>query len=420
MQSTLRRTKLKGWFEYYREICPVCGKSGGCMINEKGDTVVCIRTESPIVFSQNFQSWIHRLEEKQTHDLEGMQQSIKTNKKVSSNLLDFVYRALLDCTTLQSVHHRHLTNEKRKMKDDEISIRGYRSFPDKPWESVKGITKQIGYQRFPGIPGFFENQYGWTLAGFEGIMIPYRNEYNEIVGFQIRVDNPLNDVEINRGTIEGLKARVKQPNVVQAFIDGEIIFEKSMELGQIEDVTLVSQSSDTPSLHGTVKLVKGQRYFWFSSGNKQNGTGAGDPSPVHVAVPTSQLKSWENGELLKCESVWLTEGALKADISAEHIANVYKPEELQETGTTVLAVPGVNTWRTVMPVLENMGVKHVNIAFDMDVMTNPHVEYYLKELAIELKNKEYSANLVIWNEQDGKGIDDVLINRRLPQFRKLF
>jgi hypothetical protein len=53
-------------------------------------------------------------------------------------------------------------------------------------------------------------------------------------------------------------------------------------------------------------------------------------------------------------------------------------------------------------------------------MTNPYVEYYLKELAIELKNKGYTANLVIWNGQDGKGIDDVLINRRLPQFRKLF
>ena len=251
-------------------------------------------------------------------------------------------------------------------------------------------------------------------------MIPYRNEYNEIVGFQIRVDQPLNDVEIDRGTIEDLKARVKQPNIVQAFVNGEVVFEKSMELGQVEQVTYVSPSPDAQPLTGTVKLVKGKRYFWFSSGNRQNGTGAGDPSPVHVAVPTSQLKTWENGELLKCESVWFTEGALKADISAEHIAKVYTSEELQEIGTTVLAVPGVNTWRTVMPVLENMGVKHVNIAIDMDVMTNPYVEYYLKELAIELKNKGYTANLVIWNGQDGKGIDDVLINRRLPQFRKLF
>lgn len=419
MQSTLRRTKMKGWFEYYREVCPVCGKSGGCMINEKGDTVVCIRTESPIVFSQNFQSWVHRLEEKQSHDLEGMQQSIKTNKKVPSNLLDFVYRSLMDCTTLKTEHHSHLMNEKRKMQEEEISIRGYRSFPQKPWEIVKEITKKIGYKRFSGIPGFFENQYGWTLAGSEGIMIPYRNEYNEIVGFQIRVDNPLNDVEINRGMIEGLKARVKQPNIVQAFIEGEIVFEETMQLGQVEEVSVLSPSSGE-SMLGSVKLVKGQRYFWFSSGNKQNGTGAGDPSPVHVAVPTSQLENWKNGELLECESVWLTEGALKADISAEHIANVYEPEELQTIGTTVLAVPGVNTWRTIMPVLEKIGVKHVNIAFDMDVMTNRHVEYYLKELAIELKNKGYSANLVIWNEQDGKGIDDVLINRRLPQFRKLF
>ena len=165
MQSTLRRTKLKGWFEYYREICPVCGKSGGCMINEEGDTVVCIRIESPVVFSQNFQSWIHRLEEKQNHDIEGMQQSVKTNKKVPSNLLDFVYRSLLDCTTLQPLHHRHLTNEKRNMTDEEIVTRGYRSFPEKPWDIVKGITKQIGYQRFPGVPGFYEKSIWMVTCG---------------------------------------------------------------------------------------------------------------------------------------------------------------------------------------------------------------------------------------------------------------
>lgn len=67
-----------------------------------------------------------------------------------------------------------------------------------------------------------------------------------------------------------------------------------------------------------------------------------------------------------------------------------------------------------------MGVEHVNIALDMDAMSNPNVEYYIKELAIELKSKGYSANLVIWNENDGVGIDDVLINRRIPQLRKLF
>jgi len=414
MINTLRRTKLKGWYEYYRETCPVCGKKGGCMINETGATVVCIREESKTVFSQNFQSWIHRLDVKKKIDTKGLGDGVKTNKKVSTTILDSVYRTFLQCTNVSVPHYSHLTNIQRGMTEHEIQIRGYRSFPNQPWEIVKEIIKQTGYQKFPGIPGFYRNKYGWTIAGMDGIMIPYRNHYNEIIGFQIRVDQPKNDVEINVGSIEHLKARVvKQPNHVQAFVDGEMIWEKEMEVGQTEPVVSGSDS-------GTVKLVRGQRYFWLSSASKEDGTGAGDPSPVHVAVPTSQLHSWESSTLHQAESVWITEGALKADIAVEHIERVFNTDELEEIGSTFVAIPGVNTWRIVMPVLEEMGVKHVNIAIDMDAMTNPQVEYYLKELAIELKNKGYTANLAIWNQNDGVGIDEVLINKRVPQLRKLF
>lgn len=414
MINNLRRTKMKGWYEYYRETCPVCEKKGGCMINEKGDAIVCIRVESKTIFSQNFQSWLHRLVEKKKVDISAMGDEFKTNKKVPSTILDSVYRTFLNCTDVSLPHYTHLTSTERGMTDSELNIRGYRSFPKQPWEIVKEITKQMGYQKFPGIPGFYRNQFGWSISGMEGIMIPYRNHFNEIIGFQIRVDDPKNDVEINTGNIEHLRARViKQPNRVQAFVQGEMIWEKEMEVGQTESV-------DSDEESGTVKLVKGQRYFWLSSASKEDGTGAGDPSPVHVAVPTSQLRLWNSSTLHQADSVWITEGALKADIAAEHIEKIYSSEELLEIGSTVLAIPGVNTWRTVMPILEEMGVKHVNIALDMDVMSNPQVEYYLKELAIELKNKGYTANLAIWNTDDGKGIDDVLINRRIPQLRKLF
>ncbi|MEK5071666.1 DUF3854 domain-containing protein [Sporosarcina sp. FSL K6-1508] len=384
------------------------------MINEKGDTVACIRVESNIVFSHNFQSWIHRLVEKRDLDTKGLGDAVKTNKKVSSTILDSVYCMLIQSTDISESHYLHLSDTKRGMTAHEIQIRGYRSFPKKPWETVNDISKRTGYKKFPGVPGFYRNQYGWTIAGMEGVMIPYRNHYNQIVGFQIRVDHPRNDVEINTGKIEYLKARVvKQPGLVQAYVDGEMVWEKEMKVRQTENVI---SGKDT----GTVKLVKGQRYFWLSSATKEDGTGAGDPAPVHVAVPTSQLDTWESSTLHTADSVWITEGALKADIAVEHIEKVYKSEELKDIGSTVVAIPGVNTWRIVMPVLEEMGVKHVNIAFDMDAMSNPYVEYYLKELAIELKNKGYTANLAIWNENDGVGIDDVLINRRIPQLRKLF
>lgn len=411
--SNLRRTKLKGWYEYYRETCPVCQKRGGCMVNEKGDTVVCIRTESEVQFSKRFPSWIHRLKEarkiKPSEDAAG--EFIEGNVKATPGTLHQVFKGLIDATRLTDAHFEHLIN--RSMHDDEVFIREYRSFPERPWNCAKDIAAMVGEEHFTGVPGFFENNFGWSISGREGILIPYRNEFNQIVGFQTRIDNPPNDVEVSPGSIKGLKARVKQqPNLVQILIDGEIIEEVELELGKTHSVY-----NDGV---GFVKLVKGQRYFWLSSANKKNGTGAGDPTPVHVAVPVHELETWETGHLRSASSAWITEGALKADIAVEHISKVFDSEELVEIGTTFLAVAGVNSWRSCLPILKNMKVKHVNIAFDMDAMQNPYVGFHLQELAKQLKREGYTANLVMWNQEDGKGIDDVLTVKRYPKFKRLF
>ena len=407
MAGNLRRTKLKGWFEFYREICPVCGKRGGCMINEKGDTVVCIRIESNIVFSRNFPSWVHSLKKKRTmavSEIEGTH--IEGHPKKDEYTLNRVYRSLLNNTILTNNHYEHLRN--RGMTDTEIFSRQYRSFPEKPWEVTKLIALELNQPTFEGIPGFFENQYGWTIAGSQGILIPYRNIKNEIIGFQTRVDNIFYDVEINPGSIPGLQARVKeQPNLVQIMVDGEIIKEVELEV-----------KKKFPVYHGNgvgfVTLVKGQRYFWLSSAKKTNGTGQGNPLPIHIAVPTYKLQSWKSGTI-KAKSVWITEGALKADIAAEHVCKVFG----EKRGDTFIAIPGVNTWRAILPYLKKIEAETVYIAFDMDLLENPQVLYHLKQLSLALKNEGYDAFLVIWNPDDGKGIDDMFTNKKIPSFKKI-
>lgn len=389
------------------------------MINKNGDTVVCIREESDVVFSQNFHSWVHRLREKKKVEQSWVEQDTTSQPKAEPAILDMVYRMFMEKTGLIERHIQHLTSDKREMNMEEIQIRGYRSFPEKPWEVVKLMLPN--QNRFPaGIPGFYKNEYGWTINGHQGILIPFRNHYNQIVGFQLRVDEPKNDVEINKGSIDYLNAKVvEQPDRVQIYVNGERISEKVMMIGETETVIDGSDS-------GTVKLVKGQRYYWLSSSNRKAGTGAGSPLPVHVAVSSAFLRDWEEESarrqmhvLHRANAVWITEGGLKADIAAEHIEKVYSPQEQQEIGSTVLGVPGVNTWKTIIPVLEEMGVKRVNIAFDMDVMSNENVQYHLKEFIMYLKKKGYAIYLSVWNEQDGKGIDDVFINRRVPQLRKM-
>nr|WP_285842939.1 DUF3854 domain-containing protein [Rummeliibacillus stabekisii] len=86
----------------------------------------------------------------------------------------------------------------------------------------------------------------------------------------------------------------------------------------------------------------------------------------------------------------------------------------------MLAAPGVNSWRMVIPVLEAMEVKTVNIAFDMDSMRNEQVALQLKEMLKELKQMKLHVNMVMWNIADGKGIDDVFCNLKFPQIKKMF
>lgn len=309
---------------------------------------------------------------------------------------------------------------------NQIRTRGYGSFPLKPWIAARDIlpeqlSKRIEDKDFNmGIPGFFKNEYGWSISGNEGILIPYRNEFNYITGFQIRVDHVKNDVEIDATNYEGLFAIVKeQPNLVQILEDGEIVQERRFELN--EKIEVKSQDGRV----GTVKLKKGQRYFWLSSANKECGTGAGDPIPIHIAVPTQQLQTWneytsknnEDTMAYKTETVWLTEGALKADIAVEHISKAFR-EEIKEVGSTMIAVAGINSWRSVIPTLENMQVKRINLAFDMDAVQNPFVKHHFLDMVRELKQRGYRVFVALWNPVN-KGIDDALLNNVKVQLREL-
>jgi len=431
VKGVFRRTKLEGWYEFMKQTCPICNKTGGCIIHESGEKVACIRVPSEIQFGKGaLPSWLHFIKDGVKVDVSTSYKVAPTRSKLPDQMLHHIYSAMMkhDLTALTREHMNHLTS--RGISKETIDVRGYCSFPEKPWIVAKEIipeqlANRLEDPKFPmGIPGFYKNQYGWTIAGNEGILIPYRNEHNWIVGFQIRIDHPKNDVEVNSINFPGLMARVKeQPNLVQVFDDeGEVILERHFELNeQIE----IKKNGKV----GTVRLKKGQRYFWLSSANKKCGASAGEPIPVHVAVPTQRLKAWNSAvekdlknnssdihTTLKAENVWITEGALKADIAVDHIAKAFN-EEIKEVGDTFLAVPGANSWRSLIPVLDNMGVKRVNIAFDMDAIFNEHVKMHFKNMVAELKNK-YDVFVALWNPKN-KGIDDLLTRGIKPQLRKI-
>lgn len=417
----LRRTRLKGWLEFTREHCSICGKTGGCMINEKGDTIVCIRIESNIVFSKTFQSWVHKLSD--TKEIKVIKNNVHERTKAPIWTLDKFFRLLNKELNLFDNHVVHLL-EKRGMSTEEINIRQYKSFPKNTNQiATEMIDKIPHFDKLDlGIPGFYKKDGKWFINGGEGILVPYRNEENEIIGYQIRVDQVKNFVTVDNKHKSDFKAFVyKQPNIVRVVNeDGELILEKEFRLK--EEMYIETKEGDESC---SIKLQSGQRYYWLSSANKNEGCGAGDPAPYHVAVTSDKLNEWEvrkknesTSTLLKTEAAWITEGAIKGDIAIEQLQKALGTN-LKTFGDVVLAVPGVNSWRVLLPVIKRMEIKRINLAFDIDSMENELVARQLKDCIVEVKKMGIEVYLAVWNQKDGKGIDDVLLNRKMPVLKKL-
>ncbi|MFL0364631.1 DUF3854 domain-containing protein [Pseudobacillus sp. 179-B 2D1 NHS] len=419
-RPTLRKTKMDGWYEFYREACPICGKVDQCVIHEDNNRVWCLRVASDIVWGKNstMQGWLHFLNEDNrtftASDFANADTGSHQEKK-SDGHLNRVYRALLSEMELRPEHRAMLKKPDRDMNEEELRIRQYRSFPEKPYEVVRKVVERVGnVEDLIGVPGFYskEGKYGryFTISGFPStIMIPFRNHKNEIVGFQWRVDEVKNQVVYSSRLDKELEAYVvKQPNLVIAKYKGIEVFKGSMELKEKKDIKL----SDGRYV-GTIKLDKGQRYMWFSSANKESGTGAG-PLPIHVSVPSRVLKNWKVGQLLKTDTVVVTEGPIKSDKSAELLDQMLQTaEERLSYGTTVLSVPGVNSWRLLCPYFEEMGVKNINFAFDMDAEENPDVRRYYHDAINFFSEAGYNVSFFIW-DRSYKGLDDLLIRNFLP------
>lgn len=129
--------------------------------------------------------------------------------------------------------------------------------------------------------------------------------------------------------------------------------------------------------------VSRRKYRWVSSAGREDGCAA--ETWIHCA-----------GEPVP--EVILTEGALKADIV--HAL----------TGRTVIAVAGVNSLNPLEPVLHelrNNGTKKIMTAFDMDFLTNPHVQSGYEHLAAILNRTGLRYGTYVWDPAY-KGLDDFL------------
>lgn len=127
------------------------------------------------------------------------------------------------------------------------------------------------------------------------------------------------------------------------------------------------------------------KYFWLSSTGKEKGTGSG--SPIHLT--TSKLG----------ETIYFTEGALKADIA-------YMFSHLP-----FAAIAGVSNY-SPMPsffkMLKTNGVKRVVDCYDTDCTSNPEVEKARKKLKSIVNKSGLQYVRMKWDDQF-KGIDDYML-----------
>jgi len=135
----------------------------------------------------------------------------------------------------------------------------------------------------------------------------------------------------------------------------------------------------------------GGRYRWVSSANREAGTGSG--TPMHWTLAGD-----------RAGALWVTEGPLKADITA-HLS-----------GHRVLAVAGVHAGQAarILEELEAVGwsrSRTVVLAPDADYRTNPTVLRAWVAIGTRLAERGYRVEVACWPTNASgapKGIDDAL------------
>lgn len=148
------------------------------------------------------------------------------------------------------------------------------------------------------------------------------------------------------------------------------------------------------------------KYPWFSSLGKEQGTRA--TQWLHLAVPP--------GVEIK-ERIWLTEGALKADIASIYMRVPF------------VAIPGNSPVENVVSALKKLGVKEVVLAYDADQQINENVKEAVTKLDSGISSAGMQVIPAIWptrmvkDKIVPKGIDDACmerVKRSLPVSEDVF
>lgn len=321
--------------------CPLCGKKGKMNLNMEKNVFRCnycgefggmIALYGKVMKTDNSSAYREICDALQIDTLPVQKPSppskppelLKESNLAPAEDRDQTYRLMLSMMTLSKTHKESLLA--RGLDEINIYRFGYKSTPAFGFSKLTESLVSQGC-RLDGIPGFYQKEGRWLPrfnSNCTGIVIPVVSIDGKIQGAQIRLDRPINS----------------------------------------------------------------RKYIWFSSSEKDSGTGAG--SPAHfVGNPADDV-------------VYVTEGPLKATVA--HILS----------GKTFAAVAGVNQYTALEELLARLktnGTKTIVETYDMDKLTNPHVENGCLKL-IELCEKHgFEVKRLRW-DPTYKGIDDFLYAKK--------
>lgn len=321
--------------------CPLCGKKGKMNLNVEKNVFRCnycgefggmIALYGKVIKTDNSSAY-RKICDALRVDASPVQKSASPQKPpemptksglASAEDRDQTYRLMLSMMTLSKTHKESLLA--RGLDEMDIFRFGYKSTPAFGFTKLTESLVSRGC-KLDGVPGFYQKEGRWLprfSSNCTGIVIPVISIDGKIQGAQIRLDRPINS----------------------------------------------------------------RKYIWFSSSEKESGTGAG--SPTHfIGDPSDDV-------------VYVTEGPLKATVA--HVLS----------GKTFAAVAGVNQYTALEELLERLranGTKTIVETYDMDKLTNSHVENGCLKL-IELCAKfGFQVKRLRW-DPTYKGIDDFLYARK--------
>lgn len=482
MKDTDYKNQNVRFLRFAGACCPICGKNHWCQVNVTGTKVICQseKLEDQEVNGFKFVADIPKING-YLYELVDSNKAVKfdVNKSYSSvhlfplaapNRLDTMYRLVLAAYPLTQKHKKNL--EERGLTDEQIKLHGDRGFgsyaiaDESGHAKFENFTKEVDengevqyksrwidvLQRlnFPnnlwqGVPGFstFDQTVGGKVVARlplfassaiqgsdgklkskvpEGMLVPYYDEVNRLVGFQIRVDKADKYASIIK-QLDSDKRQMRvfinddDTYVVKLYDNTDNVNNEVIGRGKLNGEKVISGTYAKTREQYSFQVKTPSRYFWVSSRTANNGAENDGKLPVQVAYneKIAKLNPKDEKEKVQIENyakkpkaVWITEGGLKAYIAAAKLPEVLSESDLDKYGRDVIGIAGVNSYNKALPMLEKLNAKRVTVAYDMDLLSNDQVSDNCTKLINLLRKKGYEVEVAYWEPDKAKGIDDAL------------